>query len=203
MLQLAEQNNNCAVIGWTKIWGTASTNSMSMYVVYGVDVINYTHPHINLAVVCPFVCPFVCLFVRLSITFSSNPPISVKSLWNFTKPSTYVNVSLPNSLKMLQPVHITVCTHNTGKHAAYLCAFFATFLSVFSNFEAFPVWNWKKNEAAFQIGMEKTQLFRFIHFFQFSKEVLHNGWNVPKNGQNSTFLPLVGKIWHFGIKVTK
>ena len=31
--------------------------------------------------------------------------------------------------------------------------------------------------------IEKTQLFRFIHFFQFSNEDLKNGQNVPKTGQ--------------------
>ena len=41
------------------------------------------------------------------------------------------------------------------------------------------------------------QLFHFFNFFQFSKEYLQSGRNVPKKGQNSKFATLVAKIWHF------
>ena len=34
---------------------------------------------------------------------------------------------------------------------------------------------------------QKDLTFCFIIFFQFSKEVLQNGQNVPKKNQNSTF----------------
>ena len=42
-------------------------------------------------------------------------------------------------------------------------------------------------DALLKKDIDKTHLC-FIHFFQFSKEVLQNGQNVPKNGQNFSFL---------------
>ena len=48
-----------------------------------------------------------------------------------------------------------------------------------------------------------VQLFCFIYSFQFSKEILQNGWNVPKKVQNSPFftsgglnLTLRNKSWN-------
>ena len=45
----------------------------------------------------------------------------------------------------------------------------------------------EKTEATLQIGIDEAHLFHFLSFFHFSKEVLQNGRNVPKNGQNFTF----------------
>ena len=46
----------------------------------------------------------------------------------------------------------------------------------------------KKRNATLKKIINKTQLFHFIPFFQFSKEVLQNGRKVPKNVKNSTLM---------------
>ena len=63
--------------------------------------------------------------------------------------------------------------------------FFCYFLFVLF-FILVPFLTENEKMAALQIGMNETQLFCFIHFFQFIKEVLQNCQNVPKKDQNST-----------------
>ena len=89
-------------------------------------------------------------------------------------------------------VHVRACRHSAWKHARYFCDFFTTFFwyiccQFLVILKPFPTEN-EKTEATLQIGIDVAQLFSFIHFFHFGKEVLQNGRNVSKNGQNSTIL---------------
>ena len=70
----------------------------------------------------------------------------------------------------------------------FLLLFLVYLFSFFGHFETFPYWKWKKTEATLLKGIHVAQLFVFIHFFHFGKEVLQNGRNVSKNCQNSTIL---------------
>ena len=66
-----------------------------------------------------------------------------------------------------------------------------------------PLLKMKKTEATFQKGIDVAQLFCFNHFFHFGKEVLQNGQNVSKNGQNSTILTPGGQNIQFMNKIHK
>ena len=143
-----------------------------------VKMLMWSHPYISLAVV----CPFVRLSIRLSVRYVfSNPHRVAKWTLIFNKPSAYIKFGLQNSLKLSRQVHVPVCMHMHPTFVPLLLFLPLSWLKM------------KKNEATLQIGMDKTQLFCFIHFFQFSKELLKNGWNVPKKGQNSTFYTLGGQ----------
>ena len=145
---------------------------------------------------CPFVCPSVCL-----LRFS-NDHGSAKWSQNFTKPSAYGNVGLPNSLKMLWPAQVTMCTHNTWNVHPIFVTFFYFFVS-FLKFWRLSSLKIKKRT----LHLKKIWTRRnFFVWFIFSNSV----WKSLKmakvcpNGLNFPFFwPLVAKIWHLGIKVRK
>ena len=47
----------------------------------------------------------------------------------------------------------------------------------------------------------RRNFYLLCDFFFFSQEILQNGRIASKNGQNTSFLPLVAKIWNFEIKI--
>ena len=151
-------------------------------------------------------CVSLCLSVRhifLHIHSSAN--------WTriFTKPSAYIKFGLQNRLKLSRLVHVTMCMHRAWKRAPYFCTFFATFFhQLFEILKPFLTEN-EKIDATLEKDIDQMQLFCFIHFFQFSKEVLQNGRNVAKNVKNFTLLtpggqnmklrnkcPEIKKIYH-------
>ena len=107
---------------------------------------------------------------------------SIYQVW----PTKQIKIVHAGAHACVHPQHVKTCTQ-------LLCLFCYFFVSFFFNFDLFPYSKWKKNEAALQIVMDKTQLFSFIHFFQFSKELLQNGQNVPKKGQNSKLFTFRGQ----------